>query len=258
MRLLICAGLWLLLLTAACQEEPPQSVQTPQPGQDSPDKAATPAPAAPPQEAAVAGQAAPAAEAAPAEQQEMEPPAPPVYENFQGEPQLSLFPRAGDYRPADDSDRLPYWNTFIDHLVRVTGVAEEQATGNRAWVFRSIDTIDSVGYFSPLNVAPGTAYQVSFTLAADLPEGATAGIGILEFDEFLWVPGQYTEDIFKQHFRRSHEGKRLTGKITGKHSFTFTTGPDTRMIHVVLFREGAHDRNVVRFDDIKVEEAGKK
>lgn len=186
-------------------------------------------------------------------QPEQEQPKTPVFENFQGAPQLSLFPRAGDFRPADDSDRLPYWNTFIEHLVKVTGVAEDQATGSRSWVFRSINSIGSLGYFSPLGVEPRTAYQVSFILEAELSEGASAGIGIIEFNKFLWIPGQYTEETFKQHFRGTHEGKRLTGTIKGEHTFTFTTGPETHMVHVVLFREGPHDRNSVKFDDIRIE-----
>ena len=187
------------------------------------------------------------------EQTEKEPPSPPIFEDFQGEPQLSLFPRAGDFRPEDDSDRLPYWNTFIEHLIKVTGVVEEQTSGTRGWTFRSINTIDSVGFFSPLAVEPQTAYQVSFKLSADLPEEASAGIGILEFNEFLWIPGQYTEEIYKQHYRGGNEGKSVSGKTNDEHTFTFTTGPETKMIHVVLFREGTHDRNAVMFDDIGIE-----
>ena len=187
------------------------------------------------------------------EQTNQETPKPPLFEDFQGDPQLSLFPRAGDFRPADDSDRLPYWNTFIEHLIKVTGVVEEQTTGSRGWTFRSINTIDSVGFFSPLAVEPQTGYQVSFKITADLAEGASAGIGILEFNEFLWVPAQYTEEIYSKHFRGSHEGQRLTGKADGEYTFTFTTGPETKMVHIVLFREGAHDRNSLIFDDIKIE-----
>lgn len=187
------------------------------------------------------------------DQPEQQRPSPPVFEDFQGEPQLSLFPRVGDFRPADDSDRLPYWQTFIEHLIKVTGVAEEAASGSRGWAFRSINTIDSVGFFSPLAVEPQTAYKVSFKLKADLSEGASAGIGILEFNEFLWVPAQYTEEMYVQHFRGSHEGQRLTGETNDEYTFTFTTGPETKMIHVVLFREGEHDRNNLLFDDIGIE-----
>jgi hypothetical protein len=186
------------------------------------------------------------------EQTEQKPPSPPVFEDFQGEPQISLFPRAGDFRPADDSDRLPYWKTFIEHLIKVTGVAEDQSTGRRGWTFRSINTIDSVGFFSPLGVEPQTEYQVSFKLTAKLTEGASAGIGILEFNEFLWVPAQYTEEMYTKHFRGSQEGQRLTGVADGDYTFTFTTGPETKMIHIVLFREGTHDRNAVMFDDINI------
>lgn len=235
MRLFTFFGLCLLVLfTAACQQEPP--------------------PQAPQTEAAQQEQSATLPVENPGEPPE--PPSPPLLEDFQGEPQLSLFPRAGDYRPADASDNLPYWATFIEHLVQVSGLAEEQTNGNRAWRFRSINTIDSVAYFSPVAVTPNTTYQVSFTLFAELPEEASAGIGILEFDQFLWIGEQYTEDIFQQHFRGSHAGKRLTGIIEGQQGFAFTTGPDTRMIHLVLFREGTHDRNSVLFDDIRIDKAG--
>jgi len=96
-------------------------------------------------------------------------------------------------------------------------------------------------------------YRLPRILAAELAEGASAGIGIIEFNKFLWIPGQYTEETFKQHFRGTHEGKRLNGTSKGEHTFTFTTGPETHMIHVVLFREGPHDRNSVMFDDIGIE-----
>ena len=186
-----------------------------------------------------------------------DPPTPPIFEDFQGEPQLSLFPRAGDFRPEDDSDRLPYWNTFIEHLIKVTGVVEEKTTGRRGWTFRSINTIDSVGFFSPLGVEPNTEYQVSFKLTAELIEGATAGMGVLEFNKFLWIPNQYTEELFKQHYRGSHEGIRLTGEASESQTFTFKTGPETKMIHLVLFREGTHDRNSLMFDDIEIKAAAK-
>ena len=243
-----------LLMASACQEEAPQTVAGPPHSQQS-DKGETaltsPAADHATPQAEQPGKTEASGLPAPADQGS---PKTPVFEDFQGAPQLTLFPRVGDFRPADDSDRLPYWNTFIDHLVKVTGVAEDQATGNHGWVFRGINSIDSVGFFSPLGVEPETKYQVFFTLAAELAAGASAGIGIIEFNEFLWIPGQYTEETFRQHFRGSHKGVRLTGTTKGEHSFTFTTGPETRMIHLVLFREGTHDRNSVMFDDIKIEE----
>jgi hypothetical protein len=243
-----------LFIASGCQEEttpaakvPPQSAQssfekqaaTPAPGQaDVTDVVQTPEPSPeqPPQ---------------PAEQ---EPPRPPIFEDFQGSPQLSLFPRVGSFRPADDSDRLPYWNTFIEHLVKVTRVAEDKETGRRGWAFRSIKSIDSVGYFSPVAVEPQSSYEVRFTLSAELEEGASAGLGILEFNEFLWVAHQYTEETFNQHYRGIHEGKRLTETGTGEYTIHFTTGPETHMIHIVLFREGTHDRNSLMFDDIRIEQ----
>jgi hypothetical protein len=251
MHPLLLLSLFLtLFLASGCQEEttpvvkiPPQSAQS-----DSVEKQAATAPEQ--DEVLDAIQTL----EQPPEPAEQEPPRPPLFEDFQGVPQLSLFPRVGDFRPADNSDRLPYWNTFIEHLVKVTGVAEDKETGKRGWVFRSIKSIDSVGYFSPVAVEPQSSYRISFTLSAELEEGSSAGLGILEFNKFLWIATQYTEEDFKQHYRGIHEGKRLTGTTNGKHTFYFTTGPETRMVHIVLFREGTHDRNSVMFDDIRIEQ----
>lgn len=184
------------------------------------------------------------------------PPAPPLLESFDREPVLSLFPRVGGYRPEEGDETFPYWVTFIDHLTRISGVAQPPRTGNRAWNFRSINTLDSVGWFSPVAVQPGTAYTVSFKLKAELPAGGTAGVGILEFDKFLWVGEQYPESLVKQHARGAQPGLRLTGNPDFEpRSFTFTTGPDTRMVHLVLFREGTHSRNAIFFDDISIKPA---
>lgn len=259
MRITIISAICLtLFITTACQEELPKSVKIP-PQAAINDKAelALPATISVSTEGINTEQALSVAAVQPEnEDNEDNPvPSPPVFETFQGEPQLTLFPRAGDYRPEEVSERLPFWNTFIDHLVKATGVSEDQTTGNRAWVFRGIKSIDSTGYFSPLGVKPNTRYKVDFTLQAELPDGASAGVGIIEFDQFLWIPGQYTEKTFKEHFLASQEGKRLTGNVSGEQSFTFNTGPKTGMVHLVLFREGKHDRNNVIFDDIRIAEA---
>ena len=113
------------------------------------------------------------------------PPTPPLKEDFQGEPRISLFPRVGDFQPPLDDETHSYWRTFIEHLVKITRVVENKGDGNRGWAFRSIDSIDSVGYYAPVAVEPETDYQVTFEMTADLPEGASAGVGILEFDEFF-------------------------------------------------------------------------
>ena len=181
------------------------------------------------------------------------PPEPPIQEDFEGAPQLSLFPRVGDYQPELTDERHPYWMTFIDHLLKLSGLAVSEEEGNKAWSFRSVNSIDSLGFFSPLKVSPETTYEVSFRLKATLPDGASAGLGILEFDEFLWVGEQYPESLYRQRYRGMHQGVRLTGDIDwAVQSFSFTTGPQTSMIHLVLFREGAHDRTTLMFDDIQI------
>jgi len=46
-------------------------------------------------------------------------------------------------------------------------------------------------------------------------------------------------------------------KLRGDHkgtaqSFTFRTGPQTRMIHLVFFREGIPSRDSIAIDDIEI------
>jgi len=182
------------------------------------------------------------------------PPTPPLSETFEIEPQLSLFPRAGDVRPEETEERFPYWKTFIEHIVKTSGPASVEREGSKtSWSIRGIKTIDSVGFFAPLAVQPETSYQVTFQIKTDLAEGASAGIGILEFSEFLWVGNQFTEVQLNEFVTGTQEGVRLTGTRDWKEeSFTFTSGPQTNMIHLILFREGEHDRNPVLFDDISI------
>lgn len=181
-----------------------------------------------------------------------QPPRPPLREDFQGEPQISLFPRVDDFKPPSGSEHLAAWRASIEQLIKVTGVVENRADGSRGWVFRGISTTDKLGFYSPIAVKPGRIYQVTFKLTADLPAGTTAGVRILEFDEFLWIAEQYTEETYSKHFRGTHEGRRLTGRGHGIQTFVFTTGPETRMVHLVLYREGPHDDNSLMFDDIEI------
>ena len=183
------------------------------------------------------------------------PPAPPVHETFDGAPQLSLFARLGDYRPEEQDERtLPYWRTYQEHLVKTAGVVVTDESGNRAYSFRSIKGIDSVGFFSPIAVKPDTRYQVSFRAKGELPEGASAGIGVLEFNRFLWVGEQFPRSLDEEHRTGQVDGVTFGGtQDWQQHSFTFTTRPETGMIHLVLHREGTPSREPVLFDDIRVE-----
>jgi len=239
----------LLTLLAGCGSKE-QETDTARPQADKPAAEAT---AGTPEAKDAASAGAPEAAA------EAEPPAPPMSENFDGEPQLSLFPRVSGSRPEDsDSEGLSYWKTYIDHLLRTCGAADKAGRQeSRAWIIRSIKGLDSVAFFSPLAVKPETAYRVSFAFKGELPEGASAGIGVLEFDEFLWIGEQYPESLMREHQTGSRDGVRLQGKQPWKeHAFTFTTTAKSRMIHLVLFRDGADDRKQpVFFDDIRIEEA---
>lgn len=183
------------------------------------------------------------------------PPRPPVVETFQSSPQLSLFPRLGDFRPEDDEDRLRFWLSYREHLVKISGLVEiDPTTGNKAFIFRGIKRIDSVGHFAPLEVKPNTSYRIGIKLKAELPEGATAGLGIIEYKQFLWVGEQYPESLHKKFFLANRELLRVN-RTDGWQSFDFefTTGPQTGMIHLVLFREGpASNRMPVLVDNLSV------
>ncbi|MHB1398366.1 MAG: hypothetical protein ACYDAI_04785 [Trichloromonadaceae bacterium] len=183
------------------------------------------------------------------------PPMPPIFEDFQGQPQLSLFARVGDYRPEDhDSIALPFWRTYMDHLLKTTGVGAPDDQSNRAFALRSIKGLDSVGFFSPLAVTPNTGYQVSVLARTQLPEGASAGVGILEYDEFIWLSEQYPQTLDEQHRRGQHAGIQLSGTSDwSEYRFRFTTGPQAGMIHLVIYRDGTPSRDPVLFDNIRID-----
>lgn len=185
-------------------------------------------------------------------------PKPPVRETFEGEPQISLFPRVGGERPEGDPQEVGIWTAYVEHLMRLSGVADQVGRNNsRGWVVASLRSVGSVGFFVPLAVQPNTTYRVSFDFAGELPKGGSAGVGALELDRFLWISDQLTKAQLKEHQTGLHQGVRLTGRQEwGTHTFTFTTSPRAGMIHLVLFREGAADRKQpVRFDNIVVEAA---
>ncbi|PLY00110.1 MAG: hypothetical protein C0623_07965 [Desulfuromonas sp.] len=190
------------------------------------------------------------------EQDERVPPAPPLKETFDGQPQLSLFPRVGDYQPDTADERYPFWRTFIDHFIKVSGLLQNPETKNKAWSFRGINTIDSVAWFSPVAVQPNGDYRISYKVKAELPEGAKTGIGILEFKEFLWIGEQYTEKTVEEYLLGSMIGIEISDDIDWEEKgFDLRTGPETNMIHLVFYREGEHSRKPVLIDDVEIRKA---
>lgn len=186
------------------------------------------------------------------------PPSPPLHEDFETAPRLSLFPRVGDYRPADDdTELLPYWRTFLEHLTKTSGLIElpaPQQQAGRVFALRSVADLESVGFFTPLAVLPERSYQVSLAVRTELPAGGVFGVGVLEFDRFLWVGEQYTEALFKEHQTGVQPGLELRGnRPWQQHKFRFTTGVRTGMVHLVFYREGTADRKPTLFDEIRVE-----
>lgn len=196
---------------------------------------------------------------APAEttrQEVRQPPAPPMVEDFEGEPRLSLFPRVGAYRPEeDDATALAYWRTYLEHLEHTAGVVT-LADGGRAFGLRGVAKLDAFGFFSPLAVEPATRYRLRARGKHALGEGARAGIGILEFDQFLWIAEQYPQSLAEKHQRGLQTGIEVTGEGEWQeHETVFVTGPQTRMIHLVFYLEGAGNRAPALWDDIAVEQA---
>lgn len=184
------------------------------------------------------------------------PPTPPVTEDFEGTPKLSLFPRLGDYRPENaDAKALSFWNTYLDHLVHTAGVVSFP-DGGHAFGMRGVAELDAIGFFAPLAVEPGTRYRIGARSKAALGESSRAGLGILEFDQFLWIAEQYPRSLAEQHQTGIQEGFELTGASDWQsRSFEIVTGPKTRMVHLVFYLEGAENRTPVLWDDIRVEKA---
>ena len=187
-----------------------------------------------------------------------QPPTPPIHEDFESAPKLSLFPRIGDYQPAaEDGERLAFWKTYLLHLTKTSGLLEipsPQQQAGRVFALRSVAGLDSLGFFSPLQVLPQRSYQVSLQVKTELPEDGIFGIGVLEFDRFLWVGEQYTQALVQEHQTGVQQGLELRGEHPWQnHRFRFTTGAKTGMVHLVFYREGAGDRRPVLFDDIRIE-----
>ena len=217
------------------------------------DEKATPllAPGAPQEEqAAGKGQEMKATDA------EATPPGIPVSESFDREPQLSLFARVAAYRPADnDSEGLGFWTTYIDHIQRTSGMRPKSGRDeSNGWIIHGIKGVSSVSFFAPLAVKPATRYHVTFDFKGNLPQEASAGVGVLEFKKFLWVGEQFTEELSKEYQSGSFAGITLKNKNEWKqHSFDFTTSPQAGMIHLILHRDGVMDREKpVFFDNIAV------
>lgn len=244
-RLALLLLLSSLLVLGACDS---RREQEPAPAGPPPTKVAAAADQAPANDAATEPSAATKG-ASPV------PPSPPIREDFEGAPRLSLFARVGAFRPEDDDRRgQAFWRTYIDHAQRTSGpVAGVGRGGGRAWAIRSIKGLDSVGFFSPIAVQPKTTYRVQFAFKGPLPEGASAGVGILEFDQFLWIGDQFSASQSREHRTGTDSGLRLgEGGDWQEHSFTFTTAAATHMIHLVLFRDGPSAKKPVLFDDLSI------
>lgn len=202
-----------------------------------------------------------AAKGAEAARQEAEPtpPAIPVTETFEREPQFSLFARVGAYRPTDDdSESLGVWTTDIDHIQRTSGMRPEIGRDNsHGWVIQGIKEMSSIAFFAPLAVKPATRYHVSFDFKGELPKGAGAGISVSEFTEFLWIGEQFTEVLSKKYQCGFFPGKGVKSRDDWQnYAFNFTTSPQAGMIHLVLYRDGNMDsEKPVFFDNIAITEA---
>ncbi len=186
------------------------------------------------------------------------PPAIPVTETFEREPQFSLFARVGAYRPTDDdSESLGVWTTDIDHIQRTSGMRPESGRDNsHGWVIHGIKEMSSISFFAPLAVKPATRYHVSFDFKGELPKGGGAGISVLEYTEFLWIGEQFTEVLSKKYQCGSFSGKGVKSRRDWQnYSFSFTTPPQAGMIHLILYRDGNMDsEKPVFFDNIAITE----
>lgn len=186
------------------------------------------------------------------------PPGVPVTETFEQEPQLSLFARVASHRPADDdSEGLGFWTTYIDHIQRTSGMRPKTGRdSSKGWVIQGIKGVPSIAFFAPLAVKPATSYHVSFDFKGELPKDASAGIGALEFKEFLWIGEQFTEELSQKYQSGAFPGTSVKSSHEWhSYTFDFTTTPAAGMIHLILYRDGNMDREKpVFFDNISITE----
>jgi len=184
------------------------------------------------------------------------PPAPPVDETFEAQPQLTLLPRVGSYRPEEgQAEQLGFWRTFMEHLTRTSGVAaSDPDPPNKAFAMRGVSGTESSGFFSPLAVKADQRYRLSFKSRGELSADEQAGVGLLEFDRFLWLPGQYPESLTLEHqVNRQQLLSLQSSKSWQHHELEFTTGPKTGMIHLVFYRDGKVNREPLWLDDSRIE-----
>lgn len=186
------------------------------------------------------------------------PPGIPVTETFDREPQLNLFPRVAAYRPADDDSKgLSFWNSYLEHVLRTSGMRPGSGRNrSNGWVLHGISGLDSISFFAPLKVNPSAHYKVTFDFKGEIPKGGSAGIGVLEFKEFLWVDEQFTEAMCKEFQTGAYPGKMIqTGGEWKTYTFDFTVSPQAGMIHLIFYRDGVMQREKpVVFDNISVTE----
>lgn len=184
--------------------------------------------------------------------------APKRRETFDGaKPVLPMFPRLGSHRPAEEgaADRA-VWEGNMEFFAGETGAERGAGTGGgRALKIVSVAGVGSSAYFAPLAVRPSTGYRVEFLLKSGMNPKGIAGAGIAEYDTYLSTGEQPSPEGNRKHLLDAADGVRVSGPGDWQPlSFRFRTSPRTRMVHLVLYREGEHDRSPVYFDDVRIVE----
>jgi hypothetical protein len=183
-----------------------------------------------------------------------------IVETFDGkQQQLLLLPGAGGYRPADNDDKNRLlWTASIAYLTRISGLLEDSGRGgSRALGLRNLQgvPVSSVSYFAPVAAKASATYRVDFWLRSEMNRGGEGGVGVLEFDVFRLEENQFTRSFNDQHLLRARDQVRIKGPTQWtNHSFSFETTPETKMFHLLFYREGSSDGDAVVFDDVVIEE----
>jgi len=168
-----------------------------------------------------------------------------------------ILPYLGGYRP-DEEDRagLLAWSANMDYFTTISGIVQWIGReGSAALSVRSIEDVVSAGYFIPMAVRPSTTYRVEFQMKSLLSLGGEAGAGMLEYDALLPSGEEFTLLANRNHRIGSNVYLRIRGERDWeKHTYTFKTSPRARMVHLLFFREGLHNREPVIFDDIVIRE----
>lgn len=182
-----------------------------------------------------------------------------VLENFDSSPRLPLVPRVPSVRAADAGEDAGALLAGYELLMsRSSGIAPQMGLGgSNGLVLRALPNTDFVAFTIPHAVEPSTRYRLTWSMKAGQLNAETAAVVVEQFDAADATYGQF-QRAFSQAHSLQHEtvATLSSAQPWTRHEAAFATTPRTRMIHLILYRQGQPGREPVQVDDIVLEALG--